>query len=773
MAQMPKQAGDRFLVAAVLILVLCLYTAPAAAEPPPPADKTLSPYFFVKDADEALDPLPLQSTRAEVNISGVIAEVHLVQKYRNRGQRTLEAVYVFPASTRAAIHRMKMTIGRRVIVARIQERRAARRAYQEARSQGKTASLLEQQRPNVFQMSVANILPGDEITVELAYTEIVIPREGTYRFVLPTVVGPRYTEKGQGPGGEPWTRNPYLPGGRPSPFTLALDLTLDSPLPIARLSCPSHRADISYQGPRRARVRLAPSPQAGSKDFVLDYSLAGDRIQSGLLLFRGKGENFFLLMVEPPARVTPRQVLPREYLFLLDVSGSMRGFPLETSKRLMADLLGGLRPGDWFNVLFFAGDSLVLGPESLPANRENLARALDFVDRRRGGGGTRLLPALKRALALPARKGVSRSMVLISDGYVNVEKEAFELVRRHLGRANLFVFGIGSSVNRFLLEGLARVGQGQAQVVLNRREAAAKAREFRRYLSQPILGKIGIRAEGFAARDLEPARFPDLFARRPLVVVGKYRGPARGRLVITGQGPDGAFRRVIRVEQVRPRAQNAALARLWARRRIARLADLEQLSPEDRRRRQVVELGLKYGLLTDYTAFVAIDSRPRAQGGEPVRVRQPLPLPSGVPDSALARRLMPLACAAPSPPGILGGLPPRQKADKVKPVVPPRRLVLRVLHRTGACPGLSWPSLLEELRRRLQPCLRGLPGAKGKLLLRLALDRKGRLISLELGPGSGRLSPRERRELQGCLARLPGPGGGSPCLRATIEVVIP
>ncbi len=766
-----KQRHDWWLMVLGLVLALLL-AGPARAEPLAPTDKSLSPYFFVKSENADTDQLPLKSTQVKVDISGVIAGVKIIQTYRNQGKTTLEAVYVFPASTRAAVHDLKMTIGQRVIVARIEERRAARKAYEQARARGRTASLLEQQRPNVFQMNVANIRPGDQITVELGYSEIITPREGVYSFVFPTVVGPRYV----GQGGESWTHNPYLPSGEPAPATLSLDLTLKSPLPIARLSCPSHRADIQYQGPRRAQVRLPASAQAGTRDFVLDYTLAGDKIQSGLLWHQGEKGRFFLLMVEPPRRVGPRQTLPREYIFVLDVSGSMRGFPLQTSKRLMADLLDNLRPSDRFNILLFAGDSRVLSDDSLPVNQDNLARALAFLDRQQGGGGTRLLPALKRALAMPAREGVSRSIVLITDGYVNVEKDAFQLVRRHLGRANLFVFGIGSSVNRYLLEGLARAGQGEAQVVLNQREAPAKALAFRRYISYPVLRKIQLRGEGFSSLDLEPAVFPDLFARRPLVVVGRYQGPAQGHLVITGQTAQGPFRQVIELEKSAESTTNPALARLWARRRISRLAEGRRLKSGDPRRQQVVELGLKYGLLTDYTSFVAIDTQVRDQGGEPVTVRQPLPLPSGVPNTALAPRSRTMMKAAPAP-LLIGSLPPAAAAREAAPY-PSRRITLKVLREKGSRPGEPWRSALKELRRRIELCLRGLgtqgDRLKGRLVLEIGRGPQGGLAGLKVVEGRLWGPEKAQRRLRQCLLGRPGEKGLPPAAapRARVELVL-
>ena len=357
-----------------------------------------------------------------------------------------------------------MTVGERVIDAEIMERQKARETYEQAKKEGRTASLLEQQRPNVFQMNVANILPGDLIKVELKYTELIEPEDQVYEFVYPAVVGPRYsnTPAGGAPDTEAWVENPYLHQGEGSPYEFGLSVDLDAGLPIAGLASPSHEKDVQveYQGPAKARAVLAPEKKGGTKDFVLRYQLAGDQIQTGLLLYPGvedKPEQFFLMMMEPPARVTRESVVPREYIFIVDVSGSMNGFPLnQVAKPLMAKLIEDLRPNEFMNTLLFAGGSEVLSSGgSLPATEANKKKAVAWINRSEGGGGTEILPALKNALALPRTEGVSRIIVVVTDGYVSVEPEVFELIRQNLGQANLFSFGIGSSVNRFLIDGMA------------------------------------------------------------------------------------------------------------------------------------------------------------------------------------------------------------------------------------------------------------------------------------------------------------------------------
>lgn len=631
------------IIAAVLIT---LSRVPAISQPElspdPSADKTLSPYFFVKSDDPALDRLPLKATSAEVAISGVIADVRVSQEYRNEGRKALEAIYIFPASTRAAVYGMRMIIGERVIEAKVNKREDARRDYEQALQQGKSASLLEQQRPNVFQMNVGNIMPGDEIKVELKYTELLVPTDGIYEFVYPTVVGPRYSnQSAQGaPDTARWLENPYLHAGESPNYSFDISAVIKAGMPVKDVSSPSHKIKAEFQDAATARIGLdGKDSAAGKKDFILHYRLAGDVIQSGMLLFEGKKENFFLLMVQPPKRIMADAIPPREYIFIVDVSGSMYGFPLEISKKLMKDLVGNLRDTDKFNVLLFSGGSALFSQESVQATRENVTQATNFISRQTGGGGTELLPAMKRALQIPRPEGCSRTVVIVTDGYVSVEAEAFDLIRAKLGSANMFAFGIGSSVNRHLIEGMARVGMGESFIITKPDEAPRQAEKFRSMIQSPVLTNIKVDFGKFKAYDVEPPSVPDVLAERPVIVFGKWKGNRSGKITVSGISGSGQYSRTIDVSKADMSAANSALRYLWARHRIAVLGDYNNLrSPSDsndKRVREITALGLDYNLLTAYTSFVAIDTQVRNTDGRPQTVKQPLPLPQGVSDYAV------------------------------------------------------------------------------------------------------------------------------------------
>jgi Ca-activated chloride channel family protein len=637
-----RPAWRMLLVLYALFLLLLPFKPAAAQEGRPGPSKTESPYFFVQSDSPELDRLPLKSTKVSVRIVGVIADVTVTQQYKNEGSRPLEARYVFPGSTRAAVYGMNVRLGERLLTAKIREKQQARIEYEDAKREGRTAALLEQHRENVFQMNVANILPGDDVRVELRYTELIVPTDGRYQFVFPSVVGPRYNGapangKDGGGTGEKWIATPYLRQGQASTAGFSLELHVATPIPLESAGSPSHRIELEQLSKEETRVQLAANGgSANDRDFIFDYRLAGDQIQSGLVLARGKDENFFLAMVEPPAQAPLNLIVPREYVFVMDISGSMHGFPLDTAKALLSDLIGSLRPSDTFNVMLFSGSNRMLAPQSVPATRANIDLALRTIREQGGSGSTELLPALRKALALPREADRARSFVVVTDGYVSVEREAFDLIRRNLSEANLFAFGIGSAVNRHLIEGMARAGQGEPFIVTSPAEAGREAQRLRRMIDSPVLTHVKARFEGLDVYDVEPLSVPDVFARRPVVIFGKWRGEPKGRLVLEGHAADGPYSASLNVDPAAVSERNAALRYLWARHRIAALSDQETLEGGGAYRQAILDLGLQYNLLTQYTSFIAIDRIVRnPTPAASAAVGQPSPLPQGVSDLAV------------------------------------------------------------------------------------------------------------------------------------------
>ena len=611
-------------------------------------DKTLSPYFVVVSESTEVDGLPLKETSVSGDIVGSIADITVRQVYVNKGKSPLEAIYTFPMSTRAAVYGMQMKIGSRRITAKIEEKKKAREDYEKARQEGKRASLLEQSRPNVFTMNVSNVMPSDTIEVELRYTEMLVPEEGVYTFVYPTVVGPRYSsaKSDKGNPDNAFVSTPYTHEGTAPTYTFDYHINIHAGMPIQDVSCTSHKMKVDQSLSRSVSLALDPAEkQGGNRDVIVRYSLRGNQVQSGVLLYEGKDENFFLAMVQPPQRIKSDEIPPREYVFIVDVSGSMWGFPMEVSKTLMRNLVMGLKPTDLFNVVLFSSSLKVFSPTSVAANEANIEQALEFIAGGNNWSGTEVLDALKKAYALPRPdEDISRTFAIITDGYVDVERECFEMIRKNSGNTNFFAFGIGSGVNRYLIEGMANAGGGEPFVATKQSEAAEVAARFRRYIETPVLTRIRLDAPD-AMYEVEPAAVPDMMAERPILIYGKYKGTAAGKLTLSGKVGRKAWKQSFDLSQLKADTANAALRYLWARERIKRLDYLVPRyngndSPEAK---AILELGLKYNLMTNYTSFIAIDEEVVNKDGKQTTVKQPVPLPEGVSDYAVGHEVAPMS----------------------------------------------------------------------------------------------------------------------------------
>ena len=634
-----RKMKHRLCILFTLLLFFAHSTTICGAQYDDDTDATLAPYFLIDGMDTATDSFPLKETNVSVNINGIFAETFVTQTYSNEGQEPINATYVFPASSRVTIHGMKMEIGDEIITAKIKEKEEARHDYEQAKSEGKSASLLEQQRPNVFTMDVANVMPGDIIRIELHYTEMITPTDGIYQFVFPTVAGPRYTSPSvpKSLKAETWIASPFLRLGDTPREKYNINVNLSAGVPITDLQCGSHKIDVAWDNQTSARISLSnPEEFAGNRDFILDYKLTGTEISSGLMLGTGESENFFLLMVQPPERYTPETIPPREYIFILDVSGSMYGFPLDTSKELIRNLAGSLRETDRFNVILFSDSLIQMSPESIPTTAENVQKAFALIDNEEGGGGTELAPALETALGIPASPGAARSVIAITDGYISGEREIFDIIGRNIGTTNFFSFGIGSSVNRYLIDGIAKTGLGESFVVTDPSEAAATADRFRTYIQSPVLTDVQVTYDGFDVYDIEPPTLSTLFASRPIVLFGKWKGEPSGTIHITGKTGGRDYAEDIPVSAAIPLEANNIIQYLWARTRVERLTDYGMTEDlQANAKKEVTELGLRYSMMTPYTSFIAVTEKVRNTEGKSTDVKQPLPIPMNVSEWAI------------------------------------------------------------------------------------------------------------------------------------------
>lgn len=613
-------------------------------------DKTQAPYFIIlneESPESPVDHFPLKATDVTTNISGIIAETYVRQTYVNEGDTPINARYVFPVSTNVSVHGMKMEIGNQIVTAQIKEKEEAKKEYEEAKSQGKSASLLQQKRPNVFTMDVANIMPGETASIELHYTEMITPVEGIYEFVFPTVAGPRYIAPIASDSSEKenkdnantetdWAVIPYLPEGQTPPSEYHITVNLATGVPIGELSCKSHEIQVEKENDSTAHITLEnPDDYAGNRDFILKYKLTGEEIESGLVFTEGESENYFMLTLQPPEHYTLETIPPREYIFVLDVSGSMNGYPLDTAKELIQNLVSDLRETDTFNLILFSGTSAQMSPTSLPATKTNVKKALKMINAQKGGGGTSLAPALENALAIPADENVARSIVIITDGYISNEKSIFELINDNMSNASFFSFGIGTAVNSYLIEGIATAGFGESFSVTDSADAKDCAERFRTYIQSPLLTNISVTYDGFEVYDVEPAVPATLFAKKPIVLFGKWKGNPEGTIRVTGKTGEQDYVEEISVADVAVTKDSDALRYLWARKRLERLTDYGSIRNDPSIKEEVTKLGLTYNMATPYTSFIAVIDTVKNPEGRSTDVDQASPLPLKVSNLAL------------------------------------------------------------------------------------------------------------------------------------------
>lgn len=638
---MKKYKSLLCLLSALIIFMSSVPTVHAEEAMDVDEDRTYAPYFYVESEEVGLDCLPLKKTDVSVNIEGIIASIHVTQSYSNEGTKPVNASYIFPASTKVTIHGMQMQIGNQIVTAKIKEKEEAKQEFEAAKSEGKSASMLSEERSNVFSMDVANIMPGDNVQIELDYTELITPSEGIYEFVFPTVVGPRYVGPVIDDTGtrDEWTGTPYLSEGTPPTDEYDIHVTISAGVPISSLTCSSHDINTEWNENTTAHVSLAnPADYAGNRDFILDYKLTDAKIGTGLITGQYGEENFFMLMVQPPERVEVEEIPPREYIFVLDVSGSMSGFPLETAKKLINNLVSGLRETDTFNLILFSGTSYKMASRSVPATEENINKAVKLINGQKGAGGTELADALEDALHIPTEDDMARNIVIITDGYIYGESDVFKLVNDNLNQADFFSFGIGSAVNRYLIEGIASIGQGEPFIVTKENQADEIADKFRNYIQSPVLTDIQVSFDGFDVYDVEPAALPTLYAKKPIVLLGKWRGEATGTIQITGTTGNGTYTDSISAADA-VTAENNAIAYLWARKRVERLTDYGRDGSDSQAQEEVTQIGLQYSMVTPYTSFIAVLDVVRNTDEEATDVNQPLPLPLEVSNLAVGYRI--------------------------------------------------------------------------------------------------------------------------------------
>jgi Ca-activated chloride channel family protein len=596
--------------------------------------------FF--EAGDSGPKVPALSQAASVHfdISGMIASVVVEQTFRNNSERWVEGVYVFPLPEMAAVRHMEMRIGERRIVGQIKEKSVAKKIYAAARQAGKKASLLEQQRPNIFSNKVANIGPGEEIIVRLEYVQTLEFNRGEFSLRFPMTITPRYQpghalhDLSARAGDEVLTIDRQLgwvvaPTAYPVRVLNPIVVTarLDMGMPLARIEASYHK--IVLQRDRGLyELSLAGGVSEMDRDFVLRWTpVTGSAPSAAVFTEQIDGDFYGLLMLVPPALAVSSQdsVLARETIFVIDTSGSMGGVSITQARQSLTMALGHLRPQDSFNIIEFNSNYSRLFREPVPATRHYLQKAAEFVRQLSAGGGTEMLPALRAALAVAkpggeqeGRPGV-RQVIFITDGAVSNELQLFQEIEQTLGDSRMFTVGIGSAPNSWFMRKAAQFGRGSHTHIGDTSEVAEKMQALFEQIATPL--SVDIRVSWPGQVEAYPQRIPDLYAGAPVLVAFKYSEGEKGAtLGVSGVLADQSWERHLQLAG----SNKVGVASIWAREKIAALLDQKVLGvSEEQVREKVLAVALSHALMSPYTSFVAVEervSRPSDSGIKKVAV---------------------------------------------------------------------------------------------------------------------------------------------------------
>jgi len=607
--------------------------------PPAPGDAHAGELIFYDDEDDDSGWLaPQVSNVVEIQVTGLIARARVAQSFENLSEEVVHATYVFPLPETAAVDGLTLTVGKRRIVGEIREREAAARSFERAKRQGKKASLIEQERPNLFTTQVANIGPHETVKIELSYQQDVRYDSGTFSLEFPSTLTPRYVPEHSQDVPE-HSQGSAVNGTPPVDFdgagpTLELAVTLDAGMPLQRITSPSHRLTLTQSATRApVRVALEDGEVLADRDFRLEWAPAPSNAPTSAVfeeLFGG--ERYALLMLLPSdARLDPRGRMPRETSFIIDTSGSMSGTSIEQARQALESGLGELLPDDRFNVVEFNSSATRLFDETVPATAQNVQRALRWVRALRADGGTEMLSALDLALAAPPQGGYLSQVVFVTDGSVGNETEVFRFLQGHLERRRLFTVGIGSAPNQYFMRSAARFGRGTFTAIASATEVGSRMNELWDKLSTPLMSQLALAFPGDSQAETWPERVPDLYRGEPLVVVAKLGATTRS-VRVEGRRAGEAFTAELPLAVTAGTGAAAArtergIHRLWARRKIEDLMDRVTLGQsEEELRPQVTALALRHHLLSKYTSLVAVDKLRSVEGpGSDVAVPNALP----------------------------------------------------------------------------------------------------------------------------------------------------
>lgn len=625
----------------------------------------------------ALGECPLQHTDVSAKISGFVSKVTVKQIFHNPYSKKIEAVYTFPLSHSGAVDDMILKVGQRTIHATIKRKEEARQIYNDAKHSGRVASLLEQERPNIFTENVANIEPGKTIEVTLQYVEMLPFEDGRYTFTFPTVVGPRFNPAGltataqedlqiQGetqlvsaplPNSSPprpaifrdvpvqqqtlavpdgnRISPPVIPPGYRSGHDISISVDLDSGVPNRDIKSMLHQVNIKALNEHVSQISLADRASIPNRDFVLSWNVCDGAIRSGCMPHKEGKDGYFSVVLMPPQRVATKDVVPKEMVFVIDRSGSQSGAPLQKAKETLSYILDHMNPQDTFQIVSFSSDAELLFPKPQNASFAMKTKAHQYLNQMEADGGTYMGPAIEKICSTPTEPGRLRIVTFMTDGYVGNDMEVLGLVRKLRGNSRWFSFGTGNSVNRFIIDGIAREGGGEAEYVLLNRPGKEVAEHFYNRISSPVLSDVKVDIEGVDAKDIFPRQISDVWARKPLYIFGRYGRAGRAKVKLSGFAGGKPYTQELNVDFPDHIANNSGVPSMWARSAVDALmaenwfrSQLGSLNPQIEK--AIVDIALAHHIMTQYTSFVAVDTDTVTAGGTPVKVDVPVELPQGV-----------------------------------------------------------------------------------------------------------------------------------------------
>ncbi|WP_020181058.1 marine proteobacterial sortase target protein [Methylopila sp. M107] len=594
---------------------------------------------------------PRVKTDYDVTVSGPTIRTRVTQAFTNPTDGWVEGVYVYPLPDKGAVDTMKLVVGDRVIVADVKERQEAKRVYEEAKADGKTAALVEQERPNLFTNSVANIGPGETIVVQMEFQAPAAQVEERMSLRIPLVVAPRYMpapmiqtvsmdERGwgvtQAGGNDPVPDRDRISPPVNDPRKVAptnpvtITVRLNAGFRLGEVASATHRLKEQVLDEERRIVALDDEDVPADRDFELTWTpKAGPTPSIGLFKERIGSDDYVIGYVTPPAVQPSEEKRPRESIFVIDNSGSMSGPSMQQAKDSLIFALDRLTPADRFDVIRFDDTMERLFMDTVEASPSNVARAKSFVSSLSANGGTEMLPPLKAALfdPRPSDQRFIRQIVFLTDGAIGDEQRMFEAIGANRGRSRLFMVGIGSAPNSYLMTRAAELGRGTFTHIGGTDEVDARMRELFAKLESPVATGLGAKfASGVA--DMTPKILPDLYRGEPLVFAAKLKD-AKGALTLSGMIGDTPWVATLDLAKA---ADGAGVSKLWARRKIDDVEvaqTLRELKPEAADA-AILKLALEHQLTTRLTSLVAVDQTPRRPAGERLtRADVPLNLPAG------------------------------------------------------------------------------------------------------------------------------------------------